>query len=184
MAWRIQSACVSSAQRKHSSIPTSTTCTPLLRLMIQTPWERLPWCESLWWLCPSAGSNKRQQQSKELRGTATERLLRWWKILVEWKERSRIWQCVVPRTSKILVWEKTWIILKEKPGELGESIAHRKLSETEMDWHRMTWDGEILIGRVSMETTATWITKIELNMQNNGVVKLKPQIVRRIDDEK
>ena len=92
------------------------------------------------------GCGKLQRYAPVVRScgkSATERLLRCWSILVEWKDRSWIWQCVVPRMRKILSERQSLHDYFEREAWRalhGESIAQRKLSEPEMERDRMTWD--------------------------------------------
>ena len=144
--------------RRTVSAPTSTTCpAPLPRLIPQTLWMR-EWFPFVYVRKRSGSSNPQQPASlhvmyerscgklqrcahvvRKLREIATERLLWCWKILVEWKDRLWIGQCVFPRTRNIHVWmsqkqnlhdyldKETWRALQ------GECLAQRELSEAEME---------------------------------------------------
>ena len=76
----------------------------------------------------------------ELRETASKRLLRCWKIPVEWKERSPIWPVSSPKTTKILVWEtkSPWLPWKRSPGSSSRWMKTSEKNYLSLKW-RGTW---------------------------------------------
>ena len=112
---------------------------------------------------PFSASVPTAARSNEVRGSALDRN-------VERKERSRTWQCVVPRTRKILVW--SMITLEDKLGELFKmNVELKEIFPCGCFWNRQP----------------TWITKdgvASCNPMDRLISHGKPKNVRRIDDEK
>ena len=101
-------------------------------------------------------------------GAIAQMLDKW---LLDGRGRSRIWQCVVPRTRKFLSERQNlhdYLEREARRALQGECKAQRRFSEAEMERCRMVGKEEILIGWLCVETNGQLESqKTELHHANH-----------------